>query len=1423
MIETGNMRAGGNEMNRKARMKKCMVFFLSIAMVLAMSVPAFAAEGGATGVAKIGEQTYDTLADAITASKEGDEIELIADIDNSVDNAGYNAGLNYTLKKGTVLNGAGHTVSGHVGISIPAAGATVENINFKNIHNNTEVSETDCKKYGLDSKTGSQSAVYANGLTGKAVITGCTFDNIDWDAIQITPASTTAAIEISGNIFEHTDASMTQLRYVHVEHVKASTMGSKIKEILITDNQFYKSENKHSTGSINIWYISSSTPTVRLDSNYIEDRNTVDIGKLKKSVLYPMRLNPTADGGYYMPVAYSGSNIYDTLKDAIDDTSKATFYLMKDCDEDITIAKGRGIDLTVGSYKLTGEITNNGTLTISIGSDNGNAGNIVNNGKLNLKCNAATGYSVENNGTLNISSGETYDLSKITGNGKIVITGGTFTTKPDSSMLGEWYIAKVQQDGTYKVSLMTVSEGVDAGMAASSKKAGGTYYKSITEAANGSEKSLYLQKDSDEEVHFNQTSSYRTFYLNNKVFTGSIIMSETTDYVRLVDSSAVLKEAVGNELKIGKIREAADVTIKDAKLGILDVDASGVCKVQGGIYDNVIVHDYYNQGETDPIFSAQLSLTGGTFKSDKVTIQYANHTVGDSGATSEEVPLNNYLEEGYRVVANDDGTYTVKPIVATIGTGDNIQEFTSLNEALAKAEITGDKVVTLISNAAIDENEAVEIPAGVTLNIENNIALTNNGRLVNNGTIDNNGEINNVGTIESYGAFNGAVPTEGIVELHVQTLSFEGLDTSNKLSMAIGDDKALEISKSPENAVDELKWESSDSNIIAVDSNGNVTAKAVGEAVITVTANGKSANCTVIVNRKAAPAAPTGIQGINETVKGRNDGKITGVTDKMEYRKKTDSNNENWILCENETISNLAPGTYEVRIAETHDTEAGLIADVTIETGAEPTYTLNVTVPAFDTVEYGYEQPAAKPITISSTGNSDAAIDGVTVNDVDGKAAFMIAGNGSNITAGAQIDTWTIQPAANLNAGDYKATVTVTYDNNATATAEVTFTVSPAAQEAPAKAEIKDSTYTTITLTKIDANKNGAAAKYSSDGGKTWQDSNVFENLLPGTEYTFVVRYDATKDGNYAESPVSEELKVSTKTGATAVTVTQDDRKALSDEKSELEKALENGAYSDADKAKLKQRISEIDVALSKLDSGSDSGADFSDDTNPADNSCNADLAGSENDLIDALLTDEEKNELENGKDVKVWLKVTDISATVSEPDKDLVDTKRGNATVGMYLDIDLLKQIGSDPSQNITETNDPVTITLKVPDTLVNTDASVTRTYQMIRVHDGKVTVIPCNYDAAKQTISFETDQFSTYALAYVDRQNSSGGGNITDTAKPGDTAKPAATDPNAGAATDTQTGDSSNLLLWFTLLFLSGFGVTATIMASRKKKASR
>ena len=206
------------------------------------------------------------------------------------------------------------------------------------------------------------------------------------------------------------------------------------------------------------------------------------------------------------------------------------------------------------------------------------------------------------------------------------------------------------------------------------------------------------------------------------------------------------------------------------------------------------------------------------------------------------------------------------------------------------------------------------------------------------------------------------------------------------------------------------------------------------------------------------------------------------------------------------------------------------------------------------------------------------------------------------------------------------------------------------------------------------------------------------------------------------------------------------------------------------------------------------------------ENACNADLAELTDDLISKLLTDAEKTRLENGEEVKVWLEATDISASVSQTDKDLIDSKKGNATIGMYLDIDLLKQIGSDSPVNITETNGAVTITLKVPSSLINSNSSVTRTYQMIRVHNGVATVIPCTYNAANQTISCETDQFSTYALAYVDQQNNSGGGNTGG----GNTGGGSAGDGSNDNVKDVvpKTGDASNAYVWFMLALVSGIG---------------
>ena len=183
----------------------------------------------------------------------------------------------------------------------------------------------------------------------------------------------------------------------------------------------------------------------------------------------------------------------------------------------------------------------------------------------------------------------------------------------------------------------------------------------------------------------------------------------------------------------------------------------------------------------------------------------------------------------------------------------------------------------------------------------------------------------------------------------------------------------------------------------------------------------------------------------------------------------------------------------------------------------------------------------------------------------------------------------------------------------------------------------------------------------------------------------------------------------------------------------------------------------------------------LTEDTKPEDNACNADIEIDVEDIItDIGLTDEEILKIENGEDISVYLEVENADDTVDDGDKTATeDALTANTKVGMYLDINLLKKIGNNNPTTITETEQPITITFVVPDKLINTDTSKTRTYKIIRVHNDTATVLNCSFNPATKTASFETDKFSSYAIAYVDkidRGNNSGstGGNSGGNTKP-------------------------------------------------------
>ena len=187
----------------------------------------------------------------------------------------------------------------------------------------------------------------------------------------------------------------------------------------------------------------------------------------------------------------------------------------------------------------------------------------------------------------------------------------------------------------------------------------------------------------------------------------------------------------------------------------------------------------------------------------------------------------------------------------------------------------------------------------------------------------------------------------------------------------------------------------------------------------------------------ARPAAPSGLLGVNETVAGDNNGRITGVSAAMEYRKEGENA---WTGCSGSAVEKLAPGVYLVRLKATGNDFASEAARVEIRTGAERIYTLNVTAPVFDEVTAGYSQPGAKAIRITSSGNSDATVSSVGLNG-DTAAFILNKTEGTTVPAGGEDTSYTIRPAAGLGAGTHRAAITVAYNDGAAAAAEVSFTV----------------------------------------------------------------------------------------------------------------------------------------------------------------------------------------------------------------------------------------------------------------------------------------------------------------------------------------------------------------------------------------------
>ena len=350
-------------------------------------------------VAQIGSKKYETLADAIKASKNGKTITLLADVADCG---------SLTISKNITLDGDGHTISGNSSISVnmpgnAAADVTIKNVTFKDIANGAKLS-----------------AFYFSQVKGKLTITGCTFDSIEYEAIQVTPMEG-AEINISNNVFK-AKADGTQVRLIHIEMAYGSGFDCEGQNInlTVTDNQLHGTVN--GDASMGIWWVGTDS-TLKVDGNYVEHPETVSITLSNGGVhynrgdlIYPARSQADADVDDLIPAVIvadkaSGESkikAYSTLADAVAAAQDGqTVRLLADVEQNTQLAIDKSITLD-----LNGKTIRN---TVDIWGDNANAILSIKNGAK---------VTITGNGTIDAKENDCYTIN--VAKGDLTIENGTF-------------------------------------------------------------------------------------------------------------------------------------------------------------------------------------------------------------------------------------------------------------------------------------------------------------------------------------------------------------------------------------------------------------------------------------------------------------------------------------------------------------------------------------------------------------------------------------------------------------------------------------------------------------------------------------------------------------------------------------------------------------------------------------------------------------------------------------------------------------------------------------------------------------------------------------------------------------------------------------------------------------------------------------
>ena len=150
--------------------------------------------------------------------------------------------------------------------------------------------------------------------------------------------------------------------------------------------------------------------------------------------------------------------------------------------------------------------------------------------------------------------------------------------------------------------------------------------------------------------------------------------------------------------------------------------------------------------------------------------------------------------------------------------------------------------------------------------------------------------------------------------------------------------------------------------------------------------------------------------------------------------------------------------------------------------------------------------------------------------------------------------------------------------------------------------------------------------------------------------------------------------------------------------------------------------------------------------------------------VISGMLTEDEKIKALQGQNVEVDVALSNVSYGISDEEKNSFEEFAGkDLNIATYFDLSLYKTIEND-KKAVTQLSNGMVVVLDIPEEFRDTVNE--REYFIIRRHvnpDGSVLMsVLEDEDTNLSTITFRTDKFSTYAIAYSGDTVMQAGGNV-------------------------------------------------------------